>query len=368
MKESPTRLDSILIERITREGRLTFAQFMRAALYDCDLGYYNTERLKIGPAGDYYTSSNVHPYFGAVLASAFSRLWDEFEGGSPLTLVEMGAGTGMLAADVMRALRAERPDLFDALKYVVVESSAAMIERQRERLGDFGGRLGWLKLEEIERAPVSGIFFSNELVDAMAVSRVRLCNGNLEEQYVGLDSEGKRLRLVWDRPSTGAFADYLARAGAELREGQIVEINLDAVGWLERLSRAIDRGFLVTIDYGDVAHLIYGPDRKGGTLRSFHRHRLIDSPLNRVGEQDITASVNFTALIEYGRKFGFETLSYERQVSFLLRNGLIERIAAAGGGEESLKDRLAVKNLFVPGGASDNFRVLIQKKIRAESA
>ena len=149
-------------------------------------------------------------------------------------------------------------------------------------------------------------------------------------------------------------------------EGQVIEINLEASAWLESLSRAIERGFLVTIDYGDIAAHLYGPDRAGGTLRSFYRHRLVDSPLERIGEQDITSSVNFTALIESGRDFGLETLSYERQTSFLIRNGLIERIAAtASEAVDDLKERLVVKNLFVPGGASDNFRVLIQKKITA---
>ena len=121
----------------------------------------------------------------------------------------------------------------------------------------------------------------------------------------------------------------------------------------------------MTIDYGDTSAHLYGRDRAGGTLRSFYKHRLVESPLERVGEQDITASVNFTALIEYGRDFGFETVSYERQTAFLIRMGLIERIAAmqaADGSVDDLKERLAVKNLFVPGGVSDNFRVLIQKK------
>jgi SAM-dependent MidA family methyltransferase len=169
---------------------------------------------------------------------------------------------------------------------------------------------------------------------------------------------------MWGRPSTGRLADYIERMAAPFREGQIIEVNLDAIAWLEGLSQAMRRGFLVTIDYGDLALHLCGADRAAGTLRSFYKHRLVDSPLERIGEQDITASVNFTALIEYGRDFGFETISYERQTAFLIRMGLIERVAAmhdAGGSVDDLKKRLAVKNLFVPGGVSDNFRVLIQK-------
>jgi SAM-dependent MidA family methyltransferase len=361
MPSEVTALERNLIARIKRLKKITFCDLMKTALYDCELGYYNTERLKIGPAGDYYTSSNVHPAFGAVLARAFTELWNEFPG-ERLALVEIGAGTGQLAFDVMASMREEHPSIFDDLSYVIVESSPAMRARQQERLADFSDRIRWQKLSDIERDPISGIFFSNELVDAMPVHRVRFTKGRIEEHHVIVEAD--RLAFVWDEPSTSRLIDYIARAGVNFREGQIIEINLEALSWLESLSRAISRGFLVTIDYGDIAAHLYGPDRAEGTLRSFYRHRLVDSPLERIGEQDITASINFTALIDYGRDFGFETLSYERQVSFLIRNGLIERITARESETgDDLSDRLAVKNLFVPGGASDNFRVLIQKKI-----
>ena len=128
----------------------------------------------------------------------------------------------------------------------------------------------------------------------------------------------------------------------------------------------IEQGFLVTIDYGDLAAHLYAPDRRNGTLRCFQKHTLTDTPLERIGEQDITASVNFSALIDYGEESGFEKLSYERQTNFLFRHGLIERIAAMehNGTMDNLQDRLAIKNLLVPGGVSDNFRVLVQQKIR----
>jgi SAM-dependent MidA family methyltransferase len=157
----------------------------------------------------------------------------------------------------------------------------------------------------------------------------------------------------------------------KLREDQIVEINLDAVDWLSRMTRALASGFLMTIDYGDLCDSLWTPDRLRGTLRSFHNHRLIDSPLSSLGEQDITASVNFTALIEYGSEFGFEPVSFERQTAFLMRMGLIERIAASYRPDETLNDlkqRLAVKNLFVPGGISDSFRVLIQGKQKLKAS
>jgi SAM-dependent MidA family methyltransferase len=372
MISEATVLERKLIARIRREGPLTFRDFMQAALYDREHGYYNTARLKIGPRGDYYTSGNVHPAFGAVLARSFVGMWNEVsrDASEQFTIVEMGAGGGQLAADILMAIRDEHPAIFERLTYVMVELSPAMLDRQRDKLAEFCGRIQWRRIEEIERDPLAGIFFSNELIDAMPAHRVRLARGRIEELYViakpASESDDKeRLALMWDRPSSDRLAGYVERAAAPLREGQVIEINLDAVAWLARLSRSIRGGFLVTIDYGDLASHLYGPDRAGGTLRSFYKHRLIDSPLERVGEQDITASVNFTALIEYGRDFGFEAVSYERQAAFLIRMGLIERIAATEGGSNSvddLKRRLAVKNLFVPGGVSDNFRVLVQRR------
>lgn len=366
MTFASTPLEEKLIERIRREGPITFRDFMQAGLYDPELGYYNTERSKIGREGDYFTSSNVHPAFGAVLARAFAEMWGDSS--EAMTIVEFGAGTGQLAFDVLSAMRDEHPRLFDGLTYLIVETSPAMRDRQREKMSAFAERIRSTELEELERAPVRGIAFSNELVDALPVHRVRFRSGSLEESYVtspDRSEEPGTLSQSWGKPSTDRLAEYVDRMRVELREDRIVEINLDAVDWLSRMTRALASGFLMTIDYGDLCEALWTPDRLMGTLRSFHNHRLIDSPLSRLGEQDITASVNFTALIEYGREFGFELVSFERQPAFLIRMGLIERIAASYRPDETLDDlkqRLAVKNLFVPGGISDSFRVLIQRK------
>lgn len=365
MPEHRTELELKLISRVERGGPLTFRDFMQSALYDPELGYYNTERPKIGRDGDFYTSSNVHPAFGAMLARAFMGLWPEQ--GRPLTIVEAGAGTGQLARDILSGLREESPHAFERACYVIVETSAAMRSLQREKLDIFRDRVKWADLEALARDPFDfALVFSNELIDAMPVHRVRLARGRIEEQYVTVarGSGGPALSPAWGEPSTGALNDYLNRNRVRLREGQIVEVNLDAIEWLSNVSRAFSRGFLITVDYGDLSDHLYAPDRPAGTLRSFRRHTLIDSPLERVGEQDITASVNFSALIEYGRDSGLERVSYERQTSFLMRMGLIEKISEMerAGTIRDLKDILAIKNLFVPGGVSDNFRVLVQSR------
>jgi SAM-dependent MidA family methyltransferase len=366
MTSALTPLEQKLIERIGREGPITFRDFMQAALYDLDFGYYMTERMKIGPQGDYFTSSNVHPAFGAVLARAFAEMWGDSS--EALTIIEFGAGTGQLAFDVLSATRDEHPRLFDGLIYLIVETSPAMRARQRKMLSAFADRIRWTEFDELEQDPVRGIAFSNEFVDALPVHLARYRAGALEESYVTSSAAGERegkLSQVWGKPSTDRLVEYVDRMNVKLRADQIVEINLDAVDWLSRMTRALASGFLMTIDYGELCESLWTTDRLRGTLRSFHNHQLIDSPLSRLGEQDITASVNFTGLIEYGGQFGFEVVSFERQTAFLIRMGLIERIGASCRPDETLDDlrqRLAVKNLFVPGGISDSFRVLIQRK------
>ena len=361
MLKASTTLEQKLIDRIEHDGPMTFRDFMQAALYDAERGYYSTSRLKIGAEGDYYTSSNVHPSFGATLSRAFIQLWNN--SAEPLTVVEFGAGTGQLAHDILSSMRDENAARFESVSYILIEMSPRMRDLQQNKLADLCDNVCWLEIEDLERSPVTAIALSNELIDAFPVHCARRHNSRIQELYVGKAPGKSGLALVWAEPSTAAIVEYITRCDVTLKEDQIVEVNLDAIEWLRKVARALRRGFLVTIDYGDIARELWTAQRSRGTLRSFYRHRLIDSPLERVGEQDITASVNFTALIEYGRDFGFELRSYERQTAFLIRMGLIERLAAEYGAIdtlEDLKERLAVKNLFVPGGISDNFRVLVQ--------
>jgi SAM-dependent MidA family methyltransferase len=368
MQTHATELEKQLVEQIKNEGPMSFRDFMQAALYDRQLGYYNSERLKIGATGDYYTSSNVHPAFGAILAQAFVELWSEVdpEQALPVKLVEMGAGTGQLASDILNALREEHGEFIERTRYTLVEQSPAMRVRQEERLRAFGERVCWQAFDELK--PGVAIYFSNELVDAMPVHRLRFNRDNFEELYVSVkrdETSGEtRLAFLWGELSTSEFADYLKRAGVKFYAGQMIEINLDAIGWLARIAHLIEKGFLLTVDYGDLAHHLYSMERREGTLRCFYQHTMTNDPLIRVGEQDITATVNFSALIDYGADYGFKKVSYERQTNFLFRHGLIERIAAMEATDtlDNLQQRLAIKNLFVPGGVSDNFRVLIQRK------
>jgi SAM-dependent MidA family methyltransferase len=217
--------------------------------------------------------------------------------------------------------------------------------------------------------PVNGVIFSNEFFDALPVHLVRQRDGRLLEIYVASGADG-RLQLVEGKLSSASLADYWQRVGAPLIEGQRAEINLEAVQWIERIAQVLARGRVITIDYGDLAAHLYTPDRLEGTLRCFHRHTLNDQPLERIGEQDITASVNFTALMEYGSGAGLKTLSFTRQTDYLMSLGVLERAAdlaqqAEGESPQAIQHRLALKQLFVPQGIAAHFKVLVQDKVIA---
>jgi SAM-dependent MidA family methyltransferase len=345
-----------------------FSQFMREALYEEHRGYYMSERDKFGAEGDFYTASQVHKLFGSLLAKEFDGVWRALDSPIDFTIVELGPGRGEFARDALSTLRVEFPDCFRRLRYICCEISPVLRSKQRASLAEFENRVDWIvSLDELT-SPVTGVFFANEFFDALPVHVVRWRSGRLREVYVVRRDDG-RLVCREDELSSTRLEDYWERVGSQLSEEQLAEINIDAVEWMERIALRLQRGRVITIDYGDIAERLYTDERPNGTLRCFSRHWISDEPLERIGEQDITASVNFTALMEYGRDFGLEVLSFARQTDHLIGLGLLDRAAAlsvkAAQGHESspeLQHRLALKQLFVPEGMSSHFRVLVQEK------
>jgi SAM-dependent MidA family methyltransferase len=345
-------------------GRRSFRDFMETALYDAEFGYYATHADRIGRAGDYYTSVSVSAHFGRLLARQAVRCWETLGRPTPFLIVECGPGTGHLALDLLSELETAHPDAFAAVRFVLCERSPALRAVQRERLARFGARVAWSDIETLAASPTTGLIFSNELIDALPVHRVKVEDGALRECFV-TEREGS-LHLVWDTPSRPAeFAAYAEKSRLELREGHEYEIGLDAIAWLQDAARALERGFILTIDYGNLSdHL---SERPNGTLRCFSRHVVHEDFLARIGEQDITADVNFSALIAYGADCGLRTLKLERQGDFLIGLGLLDMLQSVtnfeGDTPDALKARLALKHFLVPGGFGDHFKVLLQEKM-----
>jgi SAM-dependent MidA family methyltransferase len=351
-----------IVTRILQEGPIPFRDFMEMALYDLEQGYYS--RLKvIGPRGDYYTNTNIHPLFGELLADKLASLLTTLHTETELAVVEVGAGTGQLAEDILHCFQEHYPGLSRSLTYVIAERSPAFRLVQRERLGGFGC-VRWRALTEFEPGSMSGVIFSNELIDALPVHRVVRRGREFRELFV--DWRGGRFVWVPGDLSTDELRQLVSGWEGLLEEGQMAEVNLSAVQYLCQAASVLREGYVVTIDYGEVRPRLYSPARREGTLRCFYQHTLTDNPFERIGEQDITASVDFTLLMESGEQIGLPTVEFKRQREFMLEQGLIDRLQEMDAAEQnslaSLKSKLAAKHLLMPGALGDHFKLLIQKK------
>jgi SAM-dependent MidA family methyltransferase len=359
-----SQLKDIIAARIAVQGRITFAAFMEACLYEPGLGYYTSAGRKVGAEGDFYTSITVHAAFGRVIGREIAQMWRSMDSPTRFTLVECGAGNGRLACDIMDYLAAREQELYAGVDLVLVEREPTLKSAQAAMLAAHGERLRWLSPEAFgaDGFRFSGCLYSNELIDALPVHRVVQSESGLEEMYVTL-REGE-LAEEAGPPSTPAIAEYLRRLGIQLRPGQQAEINLAGPEWLAAASRALERGFILTIDYGFPAAELFAPHRMGGTLLCYHRHQVEENPYIRLGRQDITSHVDFTSLMKAGEDAGLQPVWFGEQYRFLLAAGIIQEIEEIERSdvseEEKLRLRLTLKKLIMPdGGMGDTFRVLI---------
>ena len=357
--------------------RITFAEYMALALYHPQFGYYASKatphkEAAIGPQGDFVTSPHMGHDFGELLAVQFVDMWAAMGNPEQFTLVEIGAGQGLVAADVLGELRSHHPTCFKALNYIIVEKSAALKAEQQRRLSHWqseGISLSWRSLEEIPPDSVVGCCFSNELVDALPVHWVEVHGGQLKEVWVS-----DELRPVVGELSTPELERYFERVGIEIasyEDGYRTEVNLAALDWIERVGDRLQKGYLLTIDYGYTAQRYYNPARREGTLQCYYQHAHHNDPFIHVGEQDITAHVDFTALENRGEEVGLQKLGFTQQGLFLMALGLGDRLSALSNPSDQIATgqniqqimmrRDALQQLISPMGLG-NFGVLIQGK------
>jgi SAM-dependent MidA family methyltransferase len=367
MNDDDRPLRQLLLDRIQQGGPMTFARFMEACLYEPGLGYYTSPGRKVGAEGDFYTSSNVHALFGRLLAREICRMWQELGRPDTFQVVEMGAANGRLACDIMDGIRDLEPELYRSVTYRLIEKEPSLREAQRSLLHEHDTHLAWSTPEELAEGSVTftGSLVSNELVDALPAHLVEMTDSGLQEVFVTADAE--EFREILAPPSTPALAAYLERIGATLGAGQRAEIRLAALDWLTAVANALERGFVLTIDYGYLAPELYGAMRKNGTLLCYYRHTVEENPYIRVGLQDMTAHVDFTTLSRFGEEVGLGTVWYGEQYRFLMATGMMQELATleakATSETDAIKDRLALKKLMLPdGGMGDTFKVLVQAK------
>jgi SAM-dependent MidA family methyltransferase len=353
-----------LRERIIEAGPITFHDWMAAALYDPQAGYYCCDRARWGREGDYRTSPERSVLFAATFARYFAKLYGELGRPERWTIVEAGAGSGQFAEVVLERLQRRFPEVFAATRYVVAEVSANSCDRARERLTRFGDQVEFRDLASIATIE-TGIIFSNELLDAFPAHRVTVNNGQLCEYYVNVAVTGE---FEWSLGpvSTPRLAEYLALNSIELADGQVGEINLGAADWLALVAAKLNRGYFITVDYGAETSALN--ERRQGTLRAFSRHQIAEDILAHPGEQDITATVNWSDVKRAGETLQLRTVAFDRQDRFLLDAGLLEELelmaAETRSTAEQLRLRTSAREMILPGGMATSFDVLVQKQTR----
>ena len=391
---SNSQLCQLIAQQIAQspQRRITFAEYMDWVLYQPQQGYYAARDSIIGPRGDFITSPHMGHDFGELLAEQLADMWVVLGRPASFALVEMGAGQGLVATDVLSYLQQRCPDCFQAVEYTIVEKSIALVDEQKQRLQgwlDAGVRLQWRSLDQIPLNSIVGCCFSNELVDAFPVHQVVLTEAGLQEIYVTClekqeeeefrpenadDPQSFRFKEVVGELSTPKLAEYFEWLGIDLKigaypSGYRTEVNLAAFDWLKTVLQRLQRGYLLTIDYGYPAQRYYSPARSQGTLQCYFRHAHHDNPYEYIGHQDLTAHVNFTALEHWGELWDLETVGFTQQGMFLMALGLGDRLTAISQITQTdpstlqtaLRRRDTLHRLIDPMGLG-NFGVLVQSK------
>jgi SAM-dependent MidA family methyltransferase len=356
-----TPLAALLAERIRRFGPMTFAEYMRECLYHPVHGYYSQPEAR--RFADYYTSVDVHAIFGRLLARQFAEMCEQLGAPGEFWLVEAAAGTGRLAKHILDFARLKLPKFYAALRYVAVERSPGRCDQMAAMLASYISEGRCCAMIEMPAKIPVGCVFSNELLDALPVHRV-VQNAGLQELFLICDGSGFAETTM--PLSTCAISEYFTAQEISLAEGQQAEAGLEACDWIVEVGRRLQRGFVLTIDYGHEARDLFDAHHMAGTVLSYAKHRVTEDVYAAPGEQDLTAHVNFTALRLWGQRSGLETLGLVSQTAFLLALGEGNEFADLydeGMDEtERVRARLQLKTLIYPEGMGERFQVMVQQK------
>ncbi len=359
--EHSARLTALIGEAIAQAGgALPFWRYMELALYAPGLGYYSAGARKFGADGDFVTAPELGSLFAHCVADAVAPVLREV--GAVAEFFELGGGSGAFAEQALRRL-AEREAL--PARYVILEPSADLRQRQQARLHanlspELAARVEWV--DHPPTASWQGVLFANEVIDALPATRFAIIAGEVVEQCVGIDDAG---RFEWrTRPADALLVQALANIqrglDARLPDGYHAEALPQLPYWIDAIAGALERGAMLFVDYGHPRRAFYAPERDEGTLMCHYRQHAHGDPFLWPGLQDITASVDFTALAEAGTGIGFALAGYSSQAHFLLGNGLGEAMAAAQDLPE--RERLALVNqarrLTMPEAMGERFQAM----------
>jgi len=342
-------------------GMIGFEQYMSTVLYEPGLGYYSAGSLKFGAAGDFVTAPEISSLFSQCLAHQCGQVLDELGLGS---ILELGAGTGVMARDLL--LELEKIDLLPE-SYFILEVSADLKQRQQELLNQsiphLMERVIWL--DSLPEKQFSGLILANEILDALAVRRFKKTSGSFKEIKIGLNID----EFIWieddaDTELKNELAQLENKLPELFPENYISEINMDLAKWISGLEKVLQRGFMLFIDYGYSTPDYYHPDRTDGSLLCHYRHRVHSDPFFYPGLQDITASVNFTAVAECADAIDLHVSGYTNQAYFLFGCGLENLLADMTTLDIKSQTETAqqVRKLTMPEEMGERFKIIALTK------
>ena len=360
-----TPLRQKIEQEIFEKGPIPFSRYMELCLYDPELGYYSRHAGQFGKAGDFYTSSDVHAVFGRLLARQFEEMWRTLGSPQQISLVELGPGRGLLAQDVLDWSEQEFPDFFQALRYILVESSPALRERLQSKLEKHlaSGKAELDLIAPVDTAhkaapPTATIVFANEFFDALPVE-ILSSHGSLR-----IDSRNGRFLETWAQPVPQEL-EFLDRFSVHPEPDERIEVPLIAQTYIDHIAASVQRGFILAIDYGYTREEQLA-GRHRGTLKAIRRHSVSANPYEAPGEQDLTADVNFTALATAAEKHGMRTQKLITQSQFLMGIGEANQFADVFEQcrlpQERAKVALQLKHLVTPAGMGESFHVFVASK------
>ncbi|RMA92489.1 class I SAM-dependent methyltransferase [Hydrogenothermus marinus] len=361
MKKGKVSGKKELIEIIKKRGTIPFSEFMDITLYYPELGYYTSDKSKIGGKGDFFTASELDPVFGQLLAKQFVEIYEKLNT-KKFKIVEIGAGKGYLAYDILSTLKNEYPKVFENITYVIIEKSPYHIKIQKELLKDFEN-IDWKQdIIDFKDNEIEGIVFSNELFDAFPVELIKKKNGKIYQIFVKIDEENNLYEI--EKEATEEILRYLKELNINIPEGMTTEINLGAKDYIIKIGKKLKRGYVITIDYGYPSAELYKPYRMKGSLLCYYQHKYSENYWENIGLQDITSHVNFSALSYYGKLEGLETVGFTDQAHFLTNLGLMEIFEKLQEiGDYKAYERMnRLKTLVLPKGMGEKFKILVQAK------
>jgi SAM-dependent MidA family methyltransferase len=348
-------LAEIISQKIQEKGSITFYDFMNMSLYYPKLGYYNSDKKKIGKDGDFLTSCEISEIFGELIARQIEEMWEHL-GKTDFTIVEFGAGTGALCKSILNYLKQNKL-FFEKLDYIIVEKSPVMQDIERNNL-NFPNKVKWV--ESAHALPeINGCILSNELIDNFPVHCVMM-KEKLMEIHVGYKNDFFEILY----PAGDDLIEYFKELKIKLPEGYRTEVNIDAIKWIRTVSEKLKKGYVITIDYGYPSGDLYGEQNRNGTIICYRNHRISFNPYKNIGEQDITSHINFSAICLWGFRYGLEYVCFTNQMHFLMALGFEKYLKEKIHPESDYKNFLNacyLTNVLIHQ-MGEKLKILIQKK------